>query len=234
MYTLHELINALAPDIALPPETNLELTNTYIDSRQVEPGGLFVALAGEQTDGHRYVADVFEAGAVAALVQESDPRWPCVDTVQGTCPECWVGPIQIRVEDSLTALQRVSHIRRISRTDLRVIGVTGSLGKTTTKEAIARVLAQRYRTLYSQGNHNNEIGLPLTLLQLEDQSHAVLEMGMYDLGEIALLCDIARPQLGVVTNVGPTHLERLGTIDRIAQAKSELVQALPQGWHSHT
>jgi len=110
----------------------------------------------------------------------------------------------------------------------RVIGITGSVGKSTTKEMISTVLGTRFNVLKNQGNLNNEIGLPLTLLNL-NSSHerVVLEMGMYDLGEIALLAEIARPQVGVITNVGPTHLERLGTIERIAQAKTELVQALP-------
>jgi len=111
-----------------------------------------------------------------------------------------------------------------------VVGVTGSVGKTTTKEAIASVLGQKYCVLKSEGNHNNEIGLPLTLMSLDDRhSHAVLEMGMYDLGEIALLCRIARPDVGVVTNVLPIHLERLGTIEKIAEAKSELPAALVSG-----
>ena len=109
-----------------------------------------------------------------------------------------------------------------------VIGVTGSVGKTTTKEIIAAVLGQRYVTLKSPGNLNNEIGLPLTVLQLEERhERVVLEMGMYDIGEIAQLCRIAQPHVGVITNVGPVHLERLGTIERVAQAKAELLQALP-------
>jgi UDP-N-acetylmuramoyl-tripeptide--D-alanyl-D-alanine ligase len=109
-----------------------------------------------------------------------------------------------------------------------VIGITGSVGKSTSKELVATVLSTRYKTLKNEGNLNNEIGLPLTLLNLNNtHERVVLEMGMYDLGEISLLCDIAQPHVGVITNVGPTHLERLGTIERIAQAKTELVQALP-------
>ena len=108
------------------------------------------------------------------------------------------------------------------------MGITGSIGKTTTKEIVANVLAQRYTTLWSEGNLNNEIGLPLTLLRLTpEHQRVVVEMGMYALGEITRLCEVARPRIGVVTNVGPTHLERLGSIERIAQAKSELPQALP-------
>jgi UDP-N-acetylmuramoyl-tripeptide--D-alanyl-D-alanine ligase len=111
---------------------------------------------------------------------------------------------------------------------VRVIGITGSVGKTTSKEVIASVLSQRYHTLKSEGNYNNELGLPLTLLRLTAKhERAVLEMGMYDLGEIAQLARISLPQTGVVTNVGPTHLERLGTMERIAWAKTELPRALP-------
>ena len=134
------------------------------------------------------------------------------------------------VPDANTALQAAGIFQRLHRTrpDLRVIGVTGSVGKTSTKELAASVLAQRYRTHHNTGNLNSEQGLPLALLGLHtSHERTVLEMGMYDLGEIRLLCSLARPQVGVVTNVGPTHLERLGTIDRIAQAKAELVEALP-------
>ena len=131
------------------------------------------------------------------------------------------------VPDSLVALQQVAAHWRAQRATVAV-GITGSVGKTTTKEIVANVLAQRYNTLRSEGNLNNEIGLPLTLLRLTpEHERVVLEMGMYALGEITRLCELARPRIGVVTNVGPTHLERLGSIERIAQAKSELPQALP-------
>jgi UDP-N-acetylmuramoyl-tripeptide--D-alanyl-D-alanine ligase len=131
------------------------------------------------------------------------------------------------VPDSLLALQQLAGWWR-SLFDVRVIGITGSIGKTTTKEYVASVLAQRYNVLKSEGNYNNEIGLPLTLLRL-DGSHevAVLEMGTYGLGEITLLTQLARPRVGLVTNVGPVHLERMGTIERIVEAKSELPRALP-------
>lgn len=134
------------------------------------------------------------------------------------------------VPDANTALQAAGAFQRLHRThaDLQVIGVTGSVGKTSTKELAASVLAQRYCTHRSTGNLNSEQGLPLALLGLRSgHERTVLEMGMYDQGEIRLLCCLARPHIGVVTNVGPTHLERLGTIDRIAHAKAELVEALP-------
>ena len=136
-------------------------------------------------------------------------------------------PVCILVDDTQVALQQIAAAWR-TRFTPRVIGVTGSVGKTTTKEIIAAVLGQRYVTLKSPGNLNNEIGLPLTVLQMEERhERVVLEMGMYDLGEIAQLCRIAHPHVGVITNVGPVHLERLGTVERVAQAKAELVQALP-------
>ena len=134
------------------------------------------------------------------------------------------------VDDSLVALQQVGAFQRVHRASpvLRVLGITGSVGKTSTKELTASVVRRRFTTIASQGNLNNEQGLPLTLLGIgPEYERAVLEMGMYDVGEIAELCQLARPQVGLVTNVGPVHLERLGTIERIAQAKSELVQALP-------
>lgn len=134
------------------------------------------------------------------------------------------------VDDSTQALQQVGAFQRLHRanTNLRVIGITGSVGKTSTKELTAGVMRQRFRTLASQGNLNNEQGLPLTLLGLGYETEcAVLEMGMYDLGEIDRLCTLARPHVGIVTMVGPVHLSRLGTIERIAQAKSELPAALP-------
>jgi UDP-N-acetylmuramoyl-tripeptide--D-alanyl-D-alanine ligase len=127
----------------------------------------------------------------------------------------------------LAALQAAASFWR-RRHDVRVVGITGSVGKTTCKELIAAILSRRYHTLRSRGNYNNEIGLPLTLLQLNSSyERVVLEMGMYALGEIRWLAEIALPHVGVVTNVGPSHLERLGTLERIAQAKAELPQALP-------
>ncbi len=206
------------------------IAKTVIDSRQAEPGALFVALKGEQADGHDYVADAFSRGAVAAIVE----REVSVDalvfnlTERGrTMPASWSLPLVIRVSDSLAALQQVAAFWRRQR-EVRVVGVTGSVGKTMTKELIAAVLARRYVTLKSEGNYNNEIGLPLTLMHLtSEHERVVLEMGMYDVGEIADLARIACPQVGVVTVVAPVHLERLGTIERIAQAKRELVEALP-------
>jgi UDP-N-acetylmuramoyl-tripeptide--D-alanyl-D-alanine ligase len=211
-----------------------------IDSRQAVPDSVFVALRGEQTDGHRYVEDAFARGAVCAIVEQCRDcvREPevCATVIDfsvpsragvPSLPEHIVAPLCLVVPDSLVALQQISAWWR-SLFDVRVVGITGSIGKTTTKEYVGSVLAQRYNVLKSQGNYNNEIGLPLTLLRLNSSYEcAVLEMGTYGVGEITLLTQLARPHVGLVTNVGPVHLERMGSIERIVEAKAELPEALP-------
>ncbi|MFH1086513.1 MAG: UDP-N-acetylmuramoyl-tripeptide--D-alanyl-D-alanine ligase, partial [Chloroflexota bacterium] len=230
MTTLAEVISILAPGRAPVGTEQVAVTGVCLDSRLAGPGSLFVALSGERADGHDYVASALNAGAVAVLVQRPVDGVALLDLRPGAAIAAGplTAPVALRVPDTLLALQRLAQARRAAHPALRVVGVTGSVGKTTAKEAIGSVLAERYRTLKSAGNHNNEIGLPLTLMGLEPaHERAVLEMGMYALGEIALLCRIARPQVGVVLNVEPVHLERLGSLERIALAKAELVEALP-------
>lgn len=183
-----------------------------------KPGDLFVAFRGDKTDGHLYVADALRRGAYGALVQ-SPPDLP---DPEGQHPV-------VQVASSSQALLDLATYWR-SRQQIRVVGVTGSVGKTTAKETIASVLASRFRVLRTPANLNTEIGLAMSLMGLDgSQEIAVLEMGMHALGEIAQLAAIARPDIGVVTNVYPVHLERLGTIENIARAKAELVEALPEG-----
>jgi len=205
------------------------LRDAVIDSREVSPGALFIALRGEQTDGHDYVTQAFERGARAALVERDGlGDWPVIDTRRPVPPGLTM-PAQVclRVADVMAAMQQIARYWR-SKLSLRVIGITGSIGKSTTKEVTAELLERRYRTLKNPGSMNNEIGLPLTVLKLSDfHSRAVLEMGFYVPGEVALLCDIARPQVGVVTNIGPVHLERAGTMEAIVAGKRELVESLP-------
>ena len=189
-----------------------------VDSRLVEPGNVFFALAGERTDGHRFLADAVAHGAAAlVVVREPDP---------GAAP----GDATIlRVADPLAALRALAAAWR-ARFDPFTVGITGSVAKTSTKEATAAVLAARWPTLRSEGNANNEIGLPLTLLRLAPEHRAlVLEMGMYVGGEIASLARLGRPSVGVVTAVAPVHLVRAGTLRAIEDAKAELVEALPDG-----
>jgi UDP-N-acetylmuramoyl-tripeptide--D-alanyl-D-alanine ligase len=213
-----------------PDGLDQPITKTVIDSRHTEPGALFVALVGEKVDGHAYVEDAFSRGAVAAIVERPVAAGGMMINLADTgrtLPVSWSLPLVLRAPSSLAALQQVAAFWREKHT-VRVVGITGSVGKTTTKELAAAVLARRYKVLKSEASYNNEIGLPLTLMHLTlDHERVVLEMGMYDVGEIADLARIARPHVGVVTIIGPVHLERAGTIERIVEAKSELLEALP-------
>ncbi|MGQ9516041.1 MAG: UDP-N-acetylmuramoyl-tripeptide--D-alanyl-D-alanine ligase [Anaerolineae bacterium] len=219
-------LGGLLPDSAR--QKDRPIAGVVIDSRQAGAGTLFVALKGERDDGHNYVGDAFRNGAMMALVDHVvDVPAPVVDLRQPAEAVELSIPCCLLVDNTLEALQRLAAYWR-SQFDVRVVGITGSVGKSTTKEMVWSVLRRRFRTLRSEGNYNNEIGLPLTLLRLDDtHERVVLEMGMYALGEIRQLAQIARPVIGVVTNVGPTHLERLGSIERIARAKRELVESLP-------
>jgi UDP-N-acetylmuramoyl-tripeptide--D-alanyl-D-alanine ligase len=186
-----------------------------IDSRTIRPGDLFFAVKGEKMDGHDFVQQALEKGAVAAVV--AGYKLAGFSSQSGL----------IVVEDTLLALQLLAKsVRRLWGKPL--IAVTGSTGKTTTKEAIAHVLSSRFRVLKSEGNFNNHFGLPLMLLKLEpEHDAAVVEMGMSHLGEIAALAEIAQPETGVVTNVAPVHLEFFSSVAEIARAKYELIESLP-------
>jgi UDP-N-acetylmuramoyl-tripeptide--D-alanyl-D-alanine ligase len=231
MLTLADVVEALTQ--TRPDAPQAVITEAAIDSRQVIPGGMFVALPGERADGHDYVADAFQHGASFALIQHAVPGdYQTLDLRPGAdrppaslpAPEA---PVCLLTEDTLKALQQIARFWR-RKLDLHVIGITGSVGKSTTKEVVAEVLVQRYHTLKSPGNMNNEIGLPLTILRLgSGYERAVLEMGFYVPGEIAFLCEIAQPSIGVVTNIGTVHAERAGSQEAIFQGKAELVQALP-------
>jgi UDP-N-acetylmuramoyl-tripeptide--D-alanyl-D-alanine ligase len=186
-----------------------------IDSRTVQPGELFFAVKGEHMDGHDFVNQALEKGAAAAVVRKD--QFARYTAKAGL----------ITVDDTLVALQTLaSAVRRLWGKPL--IGVTGSTGKTTTKEAIAHVLSTSFRVLKSEGNFNNHFGLPLMLLKIEPEHDlAVIEMGMSHAGEIAALAKIAQPEIGVVTNVAPVHLEFFDSVAGIARAKYELIEALP-------
>ena len=229
MLTLADIIEALTGQRW--PQATEVIPEVVIDSRQAVPGALFVALPGQRVDGHDFVPEAFERGASLALVQREVPGYPQLDLRRPLTEADWTGfrlPALLRVNDTLQALQQAARFWRRKLPQLRVVGITGSVGKSTTKELVAQVLSRRYRTLKNLGNLNNEIGLPLTVLRLtEGYQRAVLEMGFYVPGEIALLCDIALPHIGVVTNVGTVHAERAGSQETIARGKAELVEALP-------
>lgn len=243
-HTLWQALTGATPPLSLPASPIAQAT---LDSREVSEGALFVAVAGQQTDGHNYIGSVLANGASTIVCEARGLA--AIDEGQALIVNCTTqaraipdlntsrsdqSPAQRTivyvVDDSVAALQKVGAFQRIHRTrpDLRVIAITGSLGKTSTKELAASVLEQRFQTHRTVGNLNSEYGLPLSLMGLDfNHERAVIEMAMYGLGEIRLLCNLARPQVGVITNVDAVHLERLGTIERIAEAKAELIEALP-------
>ena len=230
MLTLADVLEALTN---FRPIATTVITDAVIDSRQVIPGSLFVAIPGEKVDGHDFIGEAFRRGASFALIQrDMNGSFRTIDLRAASSMDSFPHenlnpPLCLRVENTVTALQQIARYWR-RRLDLRVVGITGSVGKSTTKEMVFEVLSTRYRTLKSPGNLNNEIGLPLTMLRLSTgHQRAVFEMGFYVPGEIAFLCDIALPQIGIVTNIGTVHAERAGSQEVIARGKAELVQALP-------
>lgn len=191
----------------------LRVSGICTDSREIESGQLFVALKGENFDGHRFVSQAAERGAVGAVTERV-----CSDLA---LPQFVVG-------DALDAYQRLAQAWRRSL-PAKIIGITGSVGKTTTKEFVAAVLGHFGQVHKTQANYNNEIGVPKTLLQMTaEQDYGVVEMAMRGRGEIALLAQIAEPNIGLITNVGAAHIERLGSEEAIAEAKCELLAELPK------
>ena len=192
--------------IGTEAEKKTEVLGVVIDSRQVESGYMFVAIPGEKVDGHKFIPDVFAKGAAAVLSEQQleDPAGP-----------------YILVESTTKALRDLAEYYRKSL-DIKVVGITGSVGKTSTKEMIASVLSEKYRVLKTEGNYNNEIGLPLTIFKIRAEHEvAVLEMGISEFGEMHRLATMANPDICVITNIGLCHLENLKTRDGILKAKTE-------------
>lgn len=215
MFTRDELI-AVARVKPQGGPLPMRFSGAAVDSRLVRPGQLFVALRGEHTDGHLYIPAALDAGAAAVLCAQ-----PHATATARGIP-------QLVVPDPLEVLQHLAQARLARQPQTTVIGITGSAGKTSTKEAVASLLAHLAPTLRTPASFNTETGLPLTVLGLEpEQRYAVLEMGAQWVGEIAMLCRIAPPKIGIVTLVGPAHLEMFGSIENVERAKSELVRALP-------
>ena len=206
MKTLYTLDAAKAVDGQLTGE-NVSFTDVTMDSRKVTKGSLFVAIKGEKVDGHSFISDVFSKGAAAVIC----------DHIPEGAEGCF-----IVVENTVKALQDLARYYR-SLLKVKVVGITGSVGKTSTKEIIYSVLSQKFKAQKTLGNYNNEIGLPLTILSIEEDTEVeVLEMGISDFGEMHLLSSIAQPDICVITNIGQSHLEALGTRDGILKAKSEI------------
>ena len=197
-------------------QDNVCVEDITTDSRQVKKGGLFVAIPGERVDGHDYIPKAVAAGAAAVM---SEKPLPDADFPY------------IRVRSSLQAVKDLAEYY-LAGLQIPVVGVTGSVGKTSTKEMVASVLGQKYRVLKTEGNFNNELGLPLTIFRLRQEHEiAVLEMGISDFGEMHRLSKIARPETCILTNIGYCHLENLKTRDGILKAKSEIFDFIRPGGH---
>lgn len=206
--TLQNIAQAVGGELfGAEGKEQLEIKGVVLDSRKVEKDYLFLATVGERVDGHSFIDSVFEKGALCVIC-EKEPENP-----KGA---------YILVKDSFQALKDMARFYR-EKLDVKVVGITGSVGKTSTKEFIASVLATHYKVLKTEGNFNNEVGLPLTVLRIqEDTQVAVLEMGISDFGEMHRLSEIAKPDICVITNIGQCHLENLGTRDGILKAKTEI------------
>ncbi len=189
---------------------DVEISSVAIDSRKLQPGGLFVALRGERVNGHDYLASAAANGAIAALVSQPCESLPCVV-----------------VDDSYAALGAIARENR-RRFNGPLVALTGSCGKTSTKDILAALLAERGPVLATAGNYNNELGVPLTLLEIAGEHDcAVIEMGAAKAGDIRYLCDFAQPQIAILTNAQAAHIEGFGSLDGVARTKGEIFEALP-------
>lgn len=206
--TLHNIAKAIDGVLfCAEGKEHLEVKGVVLDSRKVEQDFLFVATVGERVDGHSFIEQVYEKGALCVICEKA--------------PQNQKGAY-ILVKSSFQALKDVARFYR-ENLEIKVVGITGSVGKTSTKEFIASVLETHYKVLKTEGNFNNEVGLPLTVLRIqEDTEVAVLEMGISDFGEMHRLSEIAQPDICVITNIGQCHLENLGTRDGILKAKTEI------------
>ena len=219
MRSIERVAEVLDAPIHRPSRSADPLTGFAIDSRDVQPGQCFVALPGERTDGHRFLSDAYRNGAGGALVRDVPSE------LTPDCVNC------IEVPDPLRALQQLAAQRRAELT-VPIVGITGSAGKTTTKELVHRVLSKRYRAYRSPGNHNTEIGLPLALLNMPDDVEVgVFEMGLQHPGDIRALAEIAQPTIGVMTAIGDAHIGFFPDQEALAREKWALMEGLPD--HAH-
>jgi len=228
LFTLEELREVISVKVLGSQNTGQEkrrVNQISTDSRAIHPGDLFVALKGERFDGHDFVPAVLASGAAGAIVHDQY-RLP-EGIVGGKATHGRAAPLLLGVREPLFAYQQLAtHYR--SRFDIPVVAVTGSNGKTTTKDMVASVLAQRWYVLKTESNFNNRIGVPATLFRLNSRHKAaVVEMGVDQQGQTTRLCEIVRPTIGVITNIGPDHLEFFGSMEGSAQAKAELLEFLP-------
>ncbi len=222
-FTLPELTGVLQGWFSAKGRSH-KFQGVVTDSRQVESGNIFFALKGENFDGHDFIEQAQQLGAVTVGTQ----RAVSAEQPNSNATERTQHAVSLRVPDTLEALGKLANFHR-KRFQIPVVAVTGSYGKTSTRALIFAALSQQFDTLTSQANFNNEIGVPMTLFQLEAHHQAaVLEMGMRGRGQIETLANIAEPTIGVITNIGPQHIELLETVEEIAAAKAELLENLPE------
>ena len=226
LFTVEELREVIGPKVMAGDGAawaKQRIRRISLDTRSLRPGDLFLALQGDRFDGHDFVATALSRGAVGAVVLDSY-NMAGLSVKPGSKR---TQPFVLGVSDPLQAYQQLAAYHR-SRFHIPVVAVTGSNGKTTTKEMVAAVMAHRWKILKTEGNLNNRVGVPQTLLRLNDRhSGAVIEMGVDNLGQTARLCEMARPTIGIITNIGPDHLEFFGTMEVSAQAKAEMLDLLP-------
>ena len=196
---------------------DFECENFSKDTRTIQKGDIYIGIKGEKFDGNEFWKQALDNGAEAVIIQDIE-----ITEVE---KERYSNKIIVKVEDTLKALYEIAKYKR-SLYDIPVIAVTGSVGKTSTKDVIASVVSSKYKTLKTEGNNNNNIGLPLTILKLKDHEAMVVEMGMNHFGEISLLTDIARPTLAVITNIGTSHIGNLGSRENILKAKLEILEGM--------
>ena len=197
-------------------DIDLVIENISKDTRTINEGDIYIGIKGASFDGNMFYTDAFDKGAIAVILDNID-----VDNI----PDKYKDKTIVLVDDTVLCLQQLAKYKR-SLHNIPVIGITGSVGKTSTKDMIASVLETKYKVLKTLGNNNNHIGLPLTILRLKDEDVMILEMGMNNKGEISLLTDIARPTIGVITNVGTAHIGNLGSRENIMNAKLEIMEGL--------
>lgn len=200
----------------LSGDKQLEVNSYSKDSREIKDGDMYLAIKGERVNGNDYIESAFENGAMGCITD---------DEINQKILEKFKNKVIIKVNDTVKAIQEIAKYKR-SLYNIPVIAVTGSVGKTSTKDIIANVMAQKFNVLKTEGNLNNHIGLPLTLLKLKDHNAIVVEMGMNHLGEISLLTDIAKPTGCVITNIGTSHIGNLGSRENILKAKLEILEGL--------
>jgi UDP-N-acetylmuramoyl-tripeptide--D-alanyl-D-alanine ligase len=228
LFTLEELREVISVKVLTGLDViqdKCRIDHISTDSRAIRPGDLFVALKGERFDGHQFVPAVLAGGAAGAIVHDQY-RLP-EGVAGGKATQGCATPFLLGVRDTLFAYQQLATHHR-SRFDIPVVAVTGSNGKTTTKDMVASVLAQRWNVLKTERNFNNRVGVPATIFRITSRHEAaVIEMGVDQKGQTTRLCEIVRPTIGLITNIGPDHLEFFGSMEGSAQAKAELLDFLP-------